>query len=888
MKRLVIIDGNNLMFRAYYATAYTGNLMQTKTGIYTNAVYGLANMITKIQNDLKPDYLFIAFDKGKKTFRHQMYTEYKSGRAKLPEELGMQIPLVKEYINVLGITQYECDEYEADDLVGSVADKFKGDVDEVIVISQDKDLLQLVDEKITVGAPKSGVSELIYYSVFNFKELMGIEHTQLTDYKALIGDSSDNLPGVSGVGPKTAQKLLEEYKTLENIFDNVHNIKGKIQEKLLVDKEVSLRTKKLATLIRNIPLELELEDLVVKKPKYDELRKFYERLEFTSFIKKMVNDDLEVSEEKLFDEESDTKYDGDYLVNDVLKLEEIIAKQENKEVYVEVELDGENYHKSNLLGLALYVDSVGFYFEKEMLHDQKLQDILKMNHRYYAIDIKKTYVALSKENIYLNDYVYDFILATYVLNPSNPSQDLHNLFNLFIKSNLPYLDDVYGKKSVYVVPEVEVLAKYAIDKCFLLSKAIDSINAQLAENNQVELLANMEVKLAKVLAKIECNGFKVDKDRLTEIGNELESKITELEKEIYMLVGHEFNIGSPKQLGVVLFEELKLTASKKTKTGYSTNAEVLEKLANRHEVPRKVLEYRKYAKLHSTYVVGLMNELSDDDKVHTTFKQALTLTGRLSSTEPNIQNIPVRTEDGRLIRSAFIPSSEDGVLVSADYSQIELRILASMSNCKGMLDAFNEGLDLHTSTAEKVFGLPTTLITKEMRRVAKAVNFGIVYGMSDWGLSEELHISPIEAKSFIDRYYEAYPEIRVFLDDVIKNAKQTGYTKTLFERRRYIPEINSQNHMQKEFGKRTAMNAPIQGTAADVIKLAMINVDSEFTKLGLKSKIVAQVHDELIIDCVKEEVETIKTLLKETMEKAVSLNVKLDVSVESGNTWDLK
>lgn len=888
MKRLVIIDGNNLMFRAYYATAYTGNLMQTKTGIYTNAVYGLANMITKIQNDLKPDYLFIAFDKGKKTFRHQMYTEYKSGRAKLPEELGMQIPLVKEYINVLGITQYECDEYEADDLVGSVADKFKNDVDEVIVISQDKDLLQLVEEKITVGSPKSGVSELVYYSIYNFKELMGIEHTQLTDYKALIGDSSDNLPGVTGVGPKTAQKLLEEYKTLENIFANTSNIKGKLQEKLVTDKEVSLRTKKLATLIRDIPLDLTLEDLEIKKPKYDELRKFYERLEFTSFIKKMVNEEVEIGEEKLFEEDNVIKYEGEYLINDVNKLVEIIAKQENKNIYIEVELDGENYHKSNLLGLALYVDSVGFYFEKAMLEDDNLRNVLSSHHHYYAIDIKKTYVALAKENIYLNDYVYDFVLATYVLNPSNPSQDLHNLFNLFVNSNLPYLDDVYGKKSTYVVPEACVLARYAVDKCYLLSKSVESINSQLKENNQEDLFNNMEVKLAKVLAKIECNGFKVDKRRLLEIGEELESKIIELEKEIYMLVGHEFNIGSPKQLGVVLFEELKLTASKKTKTGYSTNAEVLEKLANRHEVPRKVLEYRKYAKLHSTYVVGLMNELSLDDKVHTTFKQALTLTGRLSSTEPNIQNIPVRTEDGRLIRSAFIPSCPDGLLVSADYSQIELRILASMSKCKGMLDAFNEGLDLHTSTAEKVFDLPSSLITKDMRRVAKAVNFGIVYGMSDWGLSEELHISPTEAKGFIDRYYEAYPEIRVFLDDVIEKTKETGYTKTLFERRRYIPEINNPNHMQREFGKRTAMNAPIQGTAADVIKLAMINVDEEFTKRGLKSKIVAQVHDELIIDCVKEEVEMIKTLLKETMENAVSLNVKLDVSVESGETWDLK
>lgn len=888
MKRLVLIDGNNLMFRAYYATAYTGNLMQTKNGLYTNAVYGLANMINKIQHDLKPDYLFIAFDKGKKTFRHQKYTEYKSGRAKLPEELAMQIPLVKEYIEVLGIKQLECDDFEADDLVGSCADKFKDLVDEVIVISQDKDLLQLVEEKISVASPKSGVSELVYYTIHNFKELMGIEHTQLTDYKGLIGDSSDNLPGVSGVGPKTAQKLLEEYKTLENIFDNVENIKGKIKEKLITDKEVALQTKYLATLVRNIPLNLELEDLVVKKPKYEELRKFYERVEFTSFIKKMNEEDTTSDEDLESTTEENVSFKGIININDTEKLKEIFVKQENKKIIVEVELDGENYHKSALLGIAIFLNNEGFYFEKEYLTNQIVREVLESDNVFYSVDTKRTYVALAKENIFIKNFAFDFILGTYVINPSLPNQDLHNLFGIFIQNSLPYLDDIYGKKSVYQVPSIDVLAKYSCEKCFLLQEVISKVEEELKKNDQLSLFYDLEVPLAKVLAKIELNGFKVDKKRLSEIGYELEEKLCELEKEIYMLVGHEFNIGSPKQLGVVLFEELKLTASKKTKTGYSTNAEVLEKLAYKHEVPRKVLEYRKYAKLHSTYVVGLMNELNLDDKVRTTFKQALTLTGRLSSTEPNIQNIPVRTEDGRLIRSAFIPSSEEGILVSADYSQIELRILANMSNCKAMLDAFNSGVDLHTSTASKVFELPEAMIDKDMRRVAKAVNFGIVYGMSDWGLAEELHISPIDAKRFIDRYYEAYPEIRIFLDEVVENAKTNGYTKTMFNRRRYIPEIASSNHTLREFGKRTAMNAPIQGTAADVIKFAMVAVDKKIEELNLQSKIVAQVHDELIIDCVKEEIEVVKTLLQEVMENVVKLNVKLEVSVESGKTWDLK
>lgn len=888
MKRLILIDGNNLMFRAYYATAYTGNLMMTKNGLYTNALFGFANMVNKIVKELTPDYLFIAFDKGKKTFRHQMYGEYKSGRAHMPEELAMQIPLVKEYVNLLGIKQYECNDYEADDLVGSCADKFKNDVDEIIVISQDKDLLQLVDEKTTVASPKSGVSELIFYNTKNFKELLGIEHYQMVDYKGLIGDSSDNLPGVTGVGPKTAQKLLEEYKTLENIFDNIPNIKGKISEKLSADKEVSLRTKMLATLVRNVPLEFELDDLKCKKPEYETLRKFYERVEFTSFIKKMNSDDYETVKEEDSKELVEYKYNGEYYINDIKKLEEIIVKQENEEVMIEVELDGENYHKSNLLGISLLIDEAGFYFEKEYLKNSILKNYLEKEHKFSSIDVKRVYCALEKENIHVSNFTFDFILGAYILNPVYPNQDLHNIFNIFFKCNLPYLDDIYGKKSVYQIPELEALAHYSIDKCYYLSKVINYVNEELENLNQTSLLYDMELPLAIVLAKTENNGFKVNKERLLEIGDQLEELIKELEKEIYMLVGHEFNISSPKQLGVVLFEELELAKGKKTKTGYSTSADVLEKLAYKHEVVRKVLEYRKYTKLYSTYVVGLTNELYEDSKVRTTFKQALTLTGRLSSTEPNIQNIPIRTEDGRLIRSAFVSSFENGELVSADYSQIELRILAAMSNCKGMLDAFNNGIDLHTSTAAKIYDLPEAFIDKDMRRIAKAVNFGIVYGMSDWGLSEELHISPVEAKKFIEKYYEAYPEIRIYLDNAIEDTKNTGYSKTIFNRRRYMPDINSSNHTVREFAKRTAMNAPIQGSAADVIKLAMVAVDKEIQNKKLNSKIVAQVHDELIVDCPSNEVEIVKLLLKEVMENTTKLDVKLEVSVESGKTWDLK
>lgn len=888
MKRLVLIDGNNLMFRAYYATAYTGNLMMTSSGLYTNALFGFANMLNKIVKELTPDYIFIAFDKGKKTFRHQMYNEYKSGRAHMPEELAMQIPLVKEYVNLLGIKQYECSEFEADDLVGSCADKFKNQVDDVIVISQDKDLLQLVEEKISVAQPKSGTSELVFYTPINFKELLGINHYQMVDYKGLIGDSSDNLPGVSGIGPKTAQKLLDEYSTLEDIFINIDNIKGKIKEKLMQEKDVALRTKMLATLVRNVELDFELDDLKYKKPNYDELRKFYEKVEFSSFIKKMNSDDYESKNDSLDNENKKYVYNNEYYVNNLSKFKEIIANQKNDNIMLELEIDGENYHKSNLLGVSLLIDEVGFYFEKELLENEILKLFFSKSHSYFSIDTKKVKCVMKKEGFELNNFNFDLILGIYILNPSYPTQDLHNIFNMFFNCDLPYFDDIYGKKSVYQIPSIDSLAKYSIDKCFYLDKSVNFINQKLEEFNQKSLFYDIELPLASVLAKIEMNGFKVDKNRLEEIGIELKFLIEELEKEIYMLVGHSFNIASPKQLGVVLFEELALSKGKKTKTGYSTSADVLEKLASKHKVVRKILEFRKYSKLYSTYVVGLISELHFDFKVRTTFKQALTLTGRLSSTEPNIQNIPVRTEDGRLIRSAFISSFEDGELVSADYSQIELRILASNSKCKEMLKAFNEGIDLHSSTASKIYDLPENFIQKDMRRIAKAVNFGIVYGMSDWGLAEELHISPIEAKNFIDRYYEAYPEIKEYLEKTVEDAKKDGYTSTIFNRRRYMPDINSANHTVREFAKRTAMNAPIQGSAADIIKLAMIEVDKEIAKRKLESKIVAQVHDELIIDCKKEEVEKIKILLKDVMENVANLDVKLEVSIESGKTWDLK
>lgn len=887
MNKIVLIDGNSLMFRAYYATAYTGNLMQTASGIYTNALFGFVNMMNKILETEGLTHIFVAFDKDKKTFRHQAYQDYKGGRAKMPDELGMQIHLIKEYIDILGIKQYETENFEADDLIATMANRVRNEVDEILVISGDKDLLQLVDEKVTVALTKKGVSELEYYRVDNFKDLMGILPTQLTDYKGLIGDSSDNLPGVSGVGPKTAQKLLGEYHTLENIFENASNIKGKLGEMLVKDQEISLRTKFLATLSKEADLPYHLDDVKYHYPEYDKLRSFYEKVEFKSFIKKM-NQAISNAPIETVELKQEIKFNGKYYINDIKKLEEIIANQKNKTIPLEIEYDQENYHKAKNLGLAFIIDETGFYFEEEYLSNEIVINFLKQQEEYLCVDVKKIYCGLLKHQIRIDKFGFDLLLASYILNPNYPTQDLHNIFNMFVKTNLPYFDEIYGKKTTYQIPEIDVLARYALDKCYLLKETKAIIDQQLTDANQIDLLYKMEIPLAIILGDIEMAGFKVDKEKLLEIGEAFQKEINDLEQKIYESVGHEFNIGSPKQLGNVLFEELKLGKGKKNKTGYSTSADVLEQFAKIHEVPRMVLEYRKYTKLYSTYVVGLINELGEDQKVHTTFKQFLTQTGRLSSTEPNIQNIPIRTETGRMIRSAFVPSTPDGYLVSADYSQIELRILAALADCQLMINDFNAGKDLHSATASKIYELPEQMVTKEMRRVAKAVNFGIIYGMSDWGLADQLGISQSEANHFINRYFKIYPEIKTYLDKMIEDAKAKGYSETIFHRRRYMNEINSSNATLRKFAERTAMNAPIQGAAADIIKYAMINVDKTFKKLNIKSKIVVQVHDELIIDCLMEEVEIVKQALKKAMEEAVTLKTKLDVDVEWGKTWDLK
>ena len=876
-KRVILLDGNSLMFRAYYATAYTGNLMQTSTGLYTNALYGFVNMMNKILDTIDGDHMLVAFDKGKQTFRHQQLSSYKGTRKKMPEELAMQIPLIKEYLDVMGIKRLELDEYEADDIVGSMAKVASEEGFDVICLSGDKDLLQLVNDKVTVCLTKKGITELDELTGSNFKEKMGFEPIQMIDYKAMIGDNSDNLEGVKGIGPKTAISLLEKYHTLDGIYENIDSLTPKAKAAFIESKEVAYQTKFLATIYQDINFDFTLDDILIKEADYGKLRSFFEKLEFTSFVKKMKVENTSVSEKTSYNE----------FINDIDKLQKDL--ESTKEFYFDVELDGENHHRSNVLGFSFLVNNNCYFVEKGIFLNSDISKYLEdSNILKYTLDSKKTWLTLKYLGINVSGIVYDFLVGAYLINPSYLSGDLKTILEHFKNVNLEYHEEVYGKKTKYQIPDVEVFGKYGMHKVEALKETLDDVLKLLEEFEMKDLYYQVELPLAVVLGQIEFNGFKVDKTRLTEIGEIFDSKIKELQSQIYQLIGKEFNISSPKQLGVILFEELKIGKGKKNKTGYSTSAEVLESLVNEHPVVPLVLEYRKYTKLYSTYVQGLSSEIFNDGKVHTTFKQTLTQTGRLSSTEPNIQNIPIRTEVGKIIRSVFVPSTKDGMLVSADYSQIELRILAEMANCQTMINDFNNGLDLHASTAAKINNVPYSEVTKDMRRMAKAVNFGIVYGMSDWGLSETLHILPIDAAIFIEKYFAIYPEIKVFLDSLVKDAISLGYSKTMYGRRRYIPELASTNHALKKFGERTSMNAPIQGTAADVIKMAMVKVQNKFDELALESKIVAQVHDELVIDATINEIETVKKILKEEMESVVNLKVKLDVDVELGSTWDLK
>lgn len=854
MEKVILVDGNNLLFRSYYATAYNGNFMNNSKGFPTNAIFGFANMINKIVLEEKPKYMLVAFDKGK-NFRKEKYDFYKDGRSETPSELKMQFPIAKDLLTKMGIKYYEIDDYEADDIIGTFANMCNGNQDyDATIISSDKDLLQLISKEVDIKLLKQ--KDYIRYNSENFRADYGIEPINIIDLKALMGDASDNIPGVKGIGEKTALKLLQVYKTIDKIYENIDNLKGSVKEKLINGKDSAYMSYEIATIILDVPLDITFDDILLQKKDSLELTKLYEELEFYSFIKKEKKEEVKPLNFNIADK-IDFKIDS------------------NTAIYLEIL--GTNYHTSEILGLAVYNENISTFIPFELLKENK--NIL--NQEYYTYDLKKLYVSLKYHDINIGKITFDTMLAGYLLD-YNIKDDIAYLANIF-EHDIPFYETTYGKTKL-TKPSIDVIAYNAILKAKFIYESKDILNSKLKEEKQEHLFYDIELPLSIVLGDMEFDGVNVDKDYLNKMGIEIKERIDLITNEIYDLVEEEFNISSPQQLGYILFEKLQLKHGKKLKTGYSTSIDVLNKLVNEHPVIKKIIEYRFLTKLYSTYIEGLIAVIHEDNKIHTIYTQALTRTGRLSSIEPNLQNIPMRNEYGKLIRKAFV-SSENSVLISSDYSQIELRILAHVANVLNFKEAFNNNIDIHTKTASDIFKKSIEEVTKNERRLAKAVNFGIIYGISGFGLSQNIDIPVKEASDFINNYLLTYPEIKTYMDDTIKNAYNTLSVKTLMGRIRYVKELSNKNYMIKQQGERIALNTPIQGTSADIIKLAMVKIKEKFIEENIKSKLILQVHDELIFDCLINEEEKVKSIIKDIMENVYPLDVVLDVDIEEGKNW---
>ncbi|MEG2322191.1 MAG: DNA polymerase I [Bacilli bacterium] len=856
MEKIILVDGNNLLFRSYYATAYNGNFMKNSKGFPTNALFGFTNMMNKIIEEEKPTYIMVAFDKGK-TFRHDKYDFYKQGRIETPNELKMQFPIAKQLLTAMGIKYYEIDNYEADDIIGTFAKYCDEDPNFIgTIISSDRDLLQLISSDIDIKLLRQ--KDYIRYNNTTFKEDYGIEPINIIDLKALMGDSSDNIPGVKGIGEKTALKLLQEYKTLDNVYNNIANINGKIKEKLINDKNNAYMSYEIATIVKDVPMDINIME-VKYDGKKDTLKALYEDLEFYSFLKK----EIPKKEEKIN-------------VSIVNNIDEIKV---NGSCAIYLEILGTNYHTSSIIGMGVYNETSAYYIPFEIL--QKNPSFLTDNIKY-IYDLKKTYVALKWQNIKLDKVSFDTMIAASLLD-YNVKDDIAYLANN-LGNDFTFYDNFYGKGSKIKIPSLDILANHIVSKAKFIYDTKDLFYDKIKEEEMLELFDDIEMPLSYVLGDMEYDGVYVNKDTLQQMGEEIKIKLELLSNSIYNMAGTEFNIASPSQLGVILFEKLNLVPGKKGKSNYSTAIDVLNKLKGKHPIVELIIEHRMLSKLYSTYIEGLINTIMVDGKIHTIYTSVLTKTGRLSSIEPNLQNIPVRNKFGRLIRKAFVPSL-NSIIISGDYSQIELRILAHISNVESLKKAFKDGLDIHTKTASDIFNMDQEFVTKEMRRIAKAVNFGIVYGISGYGLAENLQISFKEAKTFIDDYFNHYPGVKEYMDNEIKKAYELGYTKTLFNRKRYIPELKNSNYMIRQSGERMALNTPIQGTSADIIKKAMVLIAKRFKEENIKSKMILQIHDELVFDCLKTEQEKLTNIVIEIMENVCQLDVPLKIEVEAGNDW---
>ncbi len=854
MKKIILVDGNNLLFRSYYATAYSGSLLKNSKGFPTNALYGFVGMMHKIIEEEQPEYIAVAFDIGK-NFRKEKYDFYKEGRKKTPEELHLQEPYARKILKAMGIPYFELAPYEADDIIGTFAKMVEEDPDFVgTIISSDRDLLQLVSPQLEMKLLKQ--KDYIRYDVSKFHEDYQMEPIKIIDLKALAGDSSDNIPGVKGVGEKTALSLLQTYGSLEGIYEHIDEVKGKTKERLLADKQNAFMSQELATIYREVPLEVkDLEEIRYQKLEGEELYHLYEELEFYSFLKSLKKEEINVQ--------------ANYI--EISDPEEIM---ENACYAFYLELDGTNYHQANLLGMGLSFPGHDYFVPVSLIPKviQKIKDKV-----LYTYDYKKAIVLFHRLGISFFPVDTDLMIAYALLQDS--SKDDIAYYMVPSGYHVEFLENLWKKKNNFD----ETWKKEIVLKSKFIFDERDKAIADLKKEDMFDLFQNIEMPLSPVLADMEITGMKVDVAVLNIMKEEMKVKIDELTKEIYELAGEEFNIASPKQLGEILFLKLGLPGGKKTTKGYKTDVKVLHKLLGMHPMIAKILEYRNATKLYSTYLEGMENYISEDGKIHTIFKQNFARTGRLSSTEPNLQNIPVRDEEGRKIRKAFLPCND--YFLSADYSQIELRILAHISGSKELQEAFLKDADIHTKVAADIYGLKESEVTKKMRSTAKAVIFGIVYGISGYGLGENLEISPKEAKEFIEKYYELYPGVKQYMDRVVEEAYQTGETRTLLKRRRIIPELNSSQYMVRQAGERIALNTPIQGTSADIIKKAMVEIYTAFQKENIQTKMVLQVHDELIFDVLEEEKAKVEKIVTDIMTNTIQLSVPLKVSHDYGVNW---
>lgn len=882
-KKMMIIDGSSLIYRAFYALP----LLSNKEGIYTNGVYGFLTMLYKVKEEQKPDYICVAFDKKGPTFRHEEYDKYKGNRQATPSELVQQFPIIREILDAMNIKYLELSGFEADDIAGTLAKIGEENSIDVILVTGDKDYLQLATETTKVFITKKGITELEIFDRNMIIEKYGITPDQLIDLKGLMGDQSDNIPGVPGIGEKTGLKLLKEYGTIENVYENIDNISGKkLKENLIENKHLAFLSKKLGEIMTKVPMNLDIEDFKIMEPNLEALIKLYESFEFNSLIGKISNGNLveeELNPPLEFNIIDQSKYDE--LVNNIRKTGKFafkcIVSDSN---YIEDKIIAIGIKMEDSPTNIIYLENHEKEFANSFADIFRDENIEKIGH-----NLKSDIVILSRLGIEVENIKFDAMITQYLINPAQNTYSINDIskeyLNYYGLDEESLLGKGKNKRKINDLNQEEIgeYISFILDTVLNVEVKMQNI---LEEQEMLDLYYNVELPLVQVLGSMEYYGFKINMEELRRLGREYDIEISSLTSEIYELAGQEFNINSTKQLGDILFDKLSLPIIKKTKTGYSTDAEVLDKLIDQHPIVGKVLRYRQIVKLKSTYIDGLLNLINQEtERVHSSFNQTIAATGRISSTEPNLQNIPIRTDDGRKIRKAFIAEDSDYILVDADYSQIELRVLAHISKDPKMMEAFINEEDIHTKTASEVFDLPKDEVTSDMRSKAKAVNFGIVYGISDYGLSRDLKISRKEAKEYIDNYLRNYEMVKEYMENIVKEGKDNGYVETILHRRRYIPELKAKNFNIKSFGERIAMNTPIQGSAADIIKMAMVNVYNELKKRKLESRLILQIHDELIIEAKKDEVEEVNILLREIMENSIKLSIPLTVDLEIGDNW---